>query len=107
MPAPLALPEGDDAGPRLTGCVLWYNAESGHGQLRPSGGGTDIFFAREEVTFVGGPDGELPTRASALTEDGATAPPRPGPSAPPPHRADRRADAFCAALQTAAGWRRA
>ena len=106
MPAPLALPEGDDAGPRLTGCVLWYNTESGHGQLRPSGGGTDIFFAREEVTFVP-PDGEPPTRASALTEDGATAPPRPGPSAPPPHRADRRADVFCAALQTAAGWRRA
>ena len=105
MPAPLALTEGDDD-VRLTGCVLWYNAESGHGQLRPSGGGTDIFFAREEVTFVH-PDGEPPTRASALTEDGATASPRPGPSVPPPPRADRRADVFRAALQTAAGWRRA
>ena len=103
MPPPLALPEGDDAGPRLTGCVLWYNAESGHGQLRPSGGGTDIFFARAEVTF----DGEPPTRASALMEDGATAPPRPTHSALTPHRTRRRADAFCAALQTAAGWRRA
>ena len=52
---------------RREGSVLWYNAETGNGQLRPKEGGDDIFFKREEVTFVAA--GETPTPATALAVD--------------------------------------
>jgi hypothetical protein len=62
MPAEVRLPPE-----RREGCVLWYNADSGNGQLRPTDGGADIYFKREEVTFVAA--GEAPTPASALADD--------------------------------------
>ena len=70
MPQIVAVPEAR----RVNGTVLWYNATTGNGQLRPNGAGDpDIFFRREEVTFVDQPGEDV--GATALEHDGARAPP--------------------------------
>ena len=98
--------------PRASGVVLWYNATTGNGQLRPAAGDADIFFRRDDVTFVRAflglfplsfpcvvhrfpglisretaeqvAAGEAPTPATALEPDGARHRPLLRRSPPPP-----------------------
>ena len=66
MPSDVRLPAELEGGRRRReGSVLWYNAETGNGQLRPKEGGDDIYFKRDEVTFMAA--GEAPTPATALS----------------------------------------